>query len=78
MSHRIFYSNLSVAYLWRPYEVGGKSDLPGGMSDMPGGMSDLPSFLVLVLLCRMTQYCVATSGTRCFSGFSASVLLATT
>ena len=63
MSHRIFYSNLSVAYLWRPYEVGGKSDLPGGMSDlpggmsdMPGGMSDLPSFLVLVLLCRMTQY----------------------
>ena len=56
MSHRLFYCNLSVAYLWQPYEVGGKSDLPGGMSDMPGGMSDLPSFLVLVLLRRRTQY----------------------
>ena len=63
MSHRLFYSNLSVACLWQPYEVGGKSDLPGGMSDlpggmsdMPGGMSDLPIFLVLVLLRRMTQY----------------------
>ena len=36
--------------------VGGKSDLPGGMSDMPGGMSDLPIFLVLVPVCRMSQY----------------------
>ena len=51
MSHRIFYSTLSVAYLRRPYEVGGKSALPGGMSDMPGGMSDMPCFLVLVLVC---------------------------